>query len=288
MSGLHSQITSGIKDAMRAKDKVKLATLRDAKSKFMLEQSKTGATENLSDKEAIKIISKLYKQRLETAEARIRDSEDEVFGELRVTTTTGFGTLWLAPRINRLYEQYPDLNIDLILEERVLDLPMREADVAIRMKEPSQADLVRRRLMNVKMRLYATQKYLDKYGTPTSLEELDVHRLVTQGLEARQVNESIAWFKPILEHNHGSNLTMNNYFGVLQAVLHDTGIGVLPDYVSDEVPELVRVLPDDQSKEIPVFLAFPEELRHSKRVQAFRDFVLEEIKTHRLHKSENV
>ena len=94
--------------------------------------------------------------------------------------------------------------------------------------------------------------------------------------------------KPILEHNHGSNLTMNNYFGVLQAVLHDTGIGVLPDYVSDEVPELVRVLPDDQSKEIPVFLAFPEELRHSKRVQAFRDFVLEEIKTHRLHKSENV
>ena len=58
MSGLHSQITSGIKDAMLAKDKVKLATLRDAKSKFMLEQSKTGATENLSDKEAIKIISK--------------------------------------------------------------------------------------------------------------------------------------------------------------------------------------------------------------------------------------
>ena len=95
---------------------------------------------------------------LKPLEARIRDSEDEVFGELRVTTTTGFGTLWLAPRINRLYEQYPDLNIDLILEERVLDLPMREADVAIRMKEPSQADLVRRRLMNVKMRLYATQK----------------------------------------------------------------------------------------------------------------------------------
>ena len=227
-------------------------------------------------------------KRLETAEARIRDSEDEVFGELRVTTTTGFGTLWLAPRINRLYEQYPDLNIDLILEERVLDLPMREADVAIRMKEPSQADLVRRRLMNVKMRLYATQKYLDKHGTPTSIDELDVHRLVTQGLEARQVNESITWFKPILEQNHGSNLTLNNYFGVLQAVLHDTGIGVLPDYVSDEVPELVRVLPEDQSKEIPVFLAFPEELRHSKRVQAFRDFVLEEIKTHRLHKSENV
>ena len=68
MSGLHSTISSGIKDAMRAKDKVKLATLRDAKSKFMLEQSKTGATDDLSDSVAVKILSKLYKQRLETAE----------------------------------------------------------------------------------------------------------------------------------------------------------------------------------------------------------------------------
>ena len=94
-------------------------------------------------------------KRLDAAAARIRDSEDEVYGELRVTTTTGFGTLWLAPRLPQLYEKYPDLNVDLMLEERVLDLPMREADVAIRMKEPSQADLIRKRLMSVQMRLYA-------------------------------------------------------------------------------------------------------------------------------------
>lgn len=87
-------------------------------------------------------------KRLDAASARIRDSEEEVFGELRVTTTIGFGTLWLAPRLPKLYEQYPDLNIDLMLEEKVLDLPMREADVAIRMKEPSQADLIRKRLMS--------------------------------------------------------------------------------------------------------------------------------------------
>ncbi|MCB2105894.1 MAG: LysR family transcriptional regulator, partial [Rhodobacteraceae bacterium] len=91
-------------------------------------------------------------KRLDATAARIRDSEDEVYGEIRVTTTTGFGTLWLAPRLPTLYEKYPDLKIDLMLEERVLDLAMREADVAIRMKEPSQADLIRRRLMNIRMR----------------------------------------------------------------------------------------------------------------------------------------
>lgn len=78
MTGIHSQITNGIKDAMRAKDKVKLATLRDAKSKFMLEQSKTGATEDLSDSEAIKILSKLYKQRLETAEVYKSQSREDL------------------------------------------------------------------------------------------------------------------------------------------------------------------------------------------------------------------
>ena len=227
-------------------------------------------------------------KRLDAATARIRDSEDEVFGELRVTTTTGFGTLWLAPRISHLYDRYPDLKIDLILEERVLDLPMREADVAIRMKEPSQADLVRRRLMNVNMRFYTTQAYLDKHGTPKTYADLENHRIVSQNLNTRQVNEGVAWLRPLLSSDHASHLTVNNYFGVLQAILHDTGIGVLPDYVSDEIPGLLRVLPDEQSQEIPVFLAFPEELRHSKRVQAFRDFVLEEIKTHRLHKTESV
>ena len=81
MTDIHSQITNGIKDAMRAKDKVKLATLRDAKSKFMLEQSKTGATENLSDGVAMKIISKLHKQRLETAEVYTTQSRDDLAEE---------------------------------------------------------------------------------------------------------------------------------------------------------------------------------------------------------------
>jgi DNA-binding transcriptional LysR family regulator len=81
----------------------------------------------------------------------------------------------------------------------------------------------------------------------------------------------------LLENDISSRLMVNNYFGVLQAVLHDLGIGVLPDYVVEEHPNLVRVLPDLESDDVPVYLAYPEELRHSKRIQAFRDFVQEEI-----------
>ena len=217
-------------------------------------------------------------KKLEATEARIRDSEDEVFGELRVTTTVGFGSLWLAPRLGRLYDKYPDLKIDLLLEERVLDLPMREADVAIRMKEPSQADLVRRRLMNVNMRLFASQSYVDTFGAPETFDDLRNHRIVSQNLTSQQVSAGLTWIAPLLAGEHVSHLTVNNYFGVLRAVLHDVGIGMLPTYVTADYPQLVRVLPDEQSQEIPVYLAYPEELRHSKRVGVFRDFVLEELK----------
>jgi len=223
-------------------------------------------------------------KRLDTAAARIRDSEEEVFGELRVTTTTAFGTLWLAPRLPKLYHKFPDLKIDLMLEERVLDLPMREADVAIRMKEPSQADLVRRRLMSVRMRLYATRTYLADRATPERPEDLSDHRLICQGPTTAQVAAGAALVQELMTNDIRSLLTVNNYFGVLQAVLNNLGVGVLPDYLADDFPELVRVLPEVESTEVPVFLAYPEELRQSKRVSAFRDFVMEEIMAYRKSK----
>ncbi|UWQ30484.1 LysR family transcriptional regulator [Leisingera sp. M527] len=224
--------------------------------------------------------------RLEAASARIRDSEEEVFGELRVTTTVGFGTLWLAPRLTKLYEQYPNLKIDLMLEERVLDLPMREADVAIRMKEPSQADLVRKRLMTVRMGLYASPSYLEQRGTLETVEDISQHRLICQNQRSAQVGSAAVLGKMLMAHNPGSLLTVNNYFGVLQGVLHNLGVGILPDYVTEEFPQLVEVLPEEDQHSVPVYLAYPEELRHSQRVGAFRDFVQSEIMAHRKHMKE--
>jgi DNA-binding transcriptional LysR family regulator len=216
-------------------------------------------------------------KRLEATAARIRDSEDEVFGSLRVTTTTGFGTLWLAPRLHRLFERYPNLKIDLMLEERILDLPMREADVAIRLKEPSQAELIRRRLMEVHIRLYASKDYVTKHGLPTKPEDLAGHRIITQSPSSPQVRAGADFVQPFLAMAPTSSLTVNNYFGILQGVIHGLGIGSLPDYLTGDFPDLIHILPEEKSAPIPTYLAYVEELRHSKRVNAFRDFVLDEI-----------
>ena len=221
--------------------------------------------------------TKTMNKRIDAAAARIRDSEEEVFGELRVTTTTGIGTIWLAPRLYKLYETYPDLKIDLMMEERVLDLPMREADVAIRMKEPSQADLIRKRLMFVRIGLYATREYIARHGAPETLDDMKNHRLIFQNPKSPQVLAGQNLVRELMTYEIGSTLTVNNYFGVLQAAIHNLVIGMLPDYVTHAIDTMVRVLPDVESMEVPVYLAYPEELRHSKRIEAFRDFVENEI-----------
>ncbi|MEM6677454.1 MAG: LysR family transcriptional regulator [Pseudomonadota bacterium] len=218
-------------------------------------------------------------KRLTSAAARIRDAKDEVFGELRVTTTAGFGTLWLAPRLSRLLDEYPNLSVDLILTEAILDLPMREADVAIRLTAPSQADLIRRPLMDIAMRLYATEAYLEENGTPATAEDLKDHRMIAFSAAAPQPAESAAWLAELRAGAAPAHLRMNSYFGMLKAARSGLGIAALPDYIVRDAPELVPVLPEEKSAPITVYFVYPEELRHSQRVLAFRDFLLRELES---------
>ena len=131
--------------------------------------------------------------------------------------------------------------------------------------------------MSVHMRLYASADYLTERGQPDNLNAFSNHRLICQNPSAPQVAVSATLVQKLISYKPKSTLTVNNYFGVLQGVINNLGIGVLPDYVTHDFPQLVRVLPEIENAEVPVFLAYPEELRHSRRIAAFRDFVHDEI-----------
>ena len=131
------------------------------------------------------------------------------------------------------------------------------------------------------MRLYSTKEYIQKNGAIESATDISKHRLICQSLSSAQVAAGTTLVRHLLSYDVPSLFTVNNYYGVLQGVLNGLGVGVLPDYVTEDFPDLVRVLPDLESGEVPVFLAYPEELRQSKRIAAFRDFVQDEIISHR-------
>ncbi|CAH2604973.1 LysR family transcriptional regulator [Rhodovastum atsumiense] len=215
--------------------------------------------------------------KLAMTEALLTESKEKPAGRLKVTTTVGFGSSWLAPRINAFNQQYPDVTMQLLLDDSDLDLAMREADVAIRMHAPKQPDLVQRHLLSLDWHVCASADYLQRHGTPTKPEDLDGHHLILFG-NYRPPVPDIDWLAEAgrkTGHPRRGVLEVNSLTAMLLAVQSGLGIAALPDYMAaDPANGVVRLLPDIKSPKVDVYFVYPEELRNSKRVAVFRDFLL--------------
>jgi DNA-binding transcriptional LysR family regulator len=214
--------------------------------------------------------------KLAITEALLTESKERAAGRLKVTTTVGFGSSWLAPRLYGFLEAYPDVSVSLLLDDAELDLAMREADVAIRMRPPKQPDLVQRHLMMLQWMICASPEYLKKHGVPQRAEDLDAHRLILFGPHHPPVQE-VNWLADAGRRPGNPRralLEVNSFHAQLLAIRSGLGIGALPDYVMAENPDLVHVLTDMKGPKVDVFFVYPEELRNSKRVAVFRDFLL--------------
>jgi DNA-binding transcriptional LysR family regulator len=214
--------------------------------------------------------------KLAMTEALLTESKEKPAGRLKVTTTIGFGSAWLAPRLQAFLDAYPEVSMTLLLDDTDLDLAMREADVAIRMHPPKQPDLVQRHLLAIDWHVVASPEYLKRMGTPQKAEDLDSHKIILFG-NYRPPVPDVDWLaeigrrpgsprKPLLE--------VNSLTAMLQAAKSGLGIAAVPDYMHAEAEGLVRLLPDVKAPKVDVFFVYPEELRNSKRVAVFRDFLL--------------
>ena len=218
--------------------------------------------------------------KLAMTEAQLMDAHEKPSGELRVTATVGLGANWLTPRIREFVELYPDITVNLILADRELDLGMREADIAIRLRAPVQPDLIQRKLMTVNHHVYASPDYLKKRGTPTRLEDIIDANLISYGDEAPSNISNVNW--PVHELAKAGRtkepiFKVNNVYGLLLAVQSGLGIASLPDYIVDGHANIIRILPDVGGPTFDSYYVYPEELRKSKRVTIFRDFLIQKV-----------
>ena len=216
--------------------------------------------------------------KLEAVRSRLIDSREKPHGELRVTTTLGLGANWLSPRLGEFLELYPEIRLQLLLTDDDLDLGMREADVALRLREPSQPDLIRRRLFTVHFHAYASVDYLKRHGQPRSIGDLDAHRLLAFGTTTAShllydLNSLLTVGREA-RNPRTPHIAANNLGAITRAVEHGVGIAVLPDYCVAPDSGLVRLLPQADMPEMECFLVYPEEMKNVARVQAFRDFLV--------------
>ncbi len=214
--------------------------------------------------------------KLAMTEALLTESKEKPAGRLKVTTTVGFGATWLAPRLAQFLEAYPDVSISLLLDDTDLDLAMREADVAIRMHPPKQPDLIQRHLKQISWLTLASPAYLARHGTPQRPEELDQHRLILFGDYHPPVAD-INWLAEAGTRSaraRRATLEVNSLHAMFLAIKAGVGIGALPDWMGTDLDGLTRLLPDLKSPKVEVYFVYPEELRNSKRVAVFRDFLV--------------
>jgi DNA-binding transcriptional LysR family regulator len=216
--------------------------------------------------------------KLAMTEALLTESKEKPAGRLKVTTTMGFGA-WLAPRLQSFLEQYPDVSMQLLLDDSDLDLAMREADVAIRMHPPKQPDLVQRHLMAIEWHVCASPEYLKANGTPTKVEDLDGHRLILFG-DYRPPVPDVNWLADAGRRAGSPRrglLEVNSLHAMMLAVKSGMGIASVPDYMHAETDGLVQIMPELKAPRVDVYFVYPEELRNSKRVAVFRDFLLAKL-----------
>lgn len=220
------------------------------------------------------VVSKIH-----VTEQQILEGTERPRGKLKVTTTTSFGSTWMMHNIKKFIDKYPEIDVQLLIGDYDYDLLTRQADVAIRFHPSDHLDLIQRQIATFHYHLYASPTYLNEYGRPKNGEDLDNHELITYGDLSTSPISNINWAleyctkvkrKPVLE--------VNNIYGVLQAVKSGIGIASLPDYLVQGSMSIVPILEDHQGHEFPAYFVYTQELKKSKRIAAFREFILKEFK----------
>ncbi|MEL6748235.1 MAG: substrate binding domain-containing protein, partial [Pseudomonadota bacterium] len=215
--------------------------------------------------------------RLQTTRTLLADSKDKPSGDLRVTAPVGLGSTWLTPRLPNFQQLYPDITVDLILTDVQIDIAMREADCGIWLSEPSQKELIRRPLFTVHLHAYASPSYIKEMGSPNTIDELNGHRLITFGGAPHLPSSEMNWVANSTRErgiDAKTVLKVDNIYGLLEAARAGIGIAVLPDYIVNDDNQFVVVMENTDLPELSSYFVFSEELRGSKRLTVFRDFVV--------------
>ena len=215
--------------------------------------------------------------KLEAMRTMLADSKERPNGELKVTTAVGLGSSWLSPRLGEFLDLYPGIRMQLLLSDEELDLSMREADVAIRLWQPVQPDLIQRRLFTVHFHACASADYLKRHGHPRSPEELDDHRILLVGGQVPHYYQRLNWLREAGRPENSPReaaLIVSNVIGLKAAAEHGVGIATLPDYLTEGAEGLVQLFSDSEAPTLEAYFVYPQELRSVARVQVFRDFLV--------------
>ena len=226
-------------------------------------------------KTAHEVISKL-----KDVETSLSDQKNKPTGKLTITTVRSFGTHWLTPRIQEFMQLNPNIEVELIFDDKELDLSTRQADIGIFMRRPKQLNYIQRKLVDINYYIYGSTKYLEKYGIPKTINDLNKHRFISFGKGAPSPVFNPDWaLKLGVKDNkkRKSIMKVNSVMGLLLAVESGVGLAALPEYLVSSSTNVIKVLPNSAGPITEAHFVYPQSLKNVARVQAFRNFLYSKI-----------
>jgi DNA-binding transcriptional LysR family regulator len=215
--------------------------------------------------------------KLEMVKMQLTETTEKPTGRLRITTTVGLGQGWLTDKVQEFLALYPEMQVQLILDNEELDVNMRHADCAIRLREPQQSDLIQRKLFTVHMHVYAAPAYISRYGEPQTLEELDNHRIISFGEPAPNYLLDVNWLETAARPDDDPRvpvLQINSLTSIKRACLLGIGIAMLPDYIVGRDPGLVQLVTNADVPSFDTYFCYPAEMKNAAKLKVFRDFIV--------------
>ena len=226
-------------------------------------------------KTAHEVISKLKE-----VETTLGDKKSKPSGKLTVTTVVSFGTTWLTPRIQEFMQLNPEIEVELIFDDKELDLSTRQADIGIFMRRPKQLNYIQKKLIDINYHIYGSHKYLEKHGYPKTINDLKNHKFISYGKGNPSPVYNPDWaLKLGMKDNKRRKTVMkvNSVYGLLLAVQSGVGLAALPDYLTVNQPSIAKVLPSTEGPITEAHFVYPQSMKNVARVQAFRNFLYSKI-----------
>jgi molybdate transport repressor ModE-like protein len=209
-----------------------------------------------------------------SAAQSIGSSKLEATGAVRIGTPDGFGTKFIAPRLGELCNRHPDLTVELVAMPREFSLSRREADIAVSLTQPNEGRLHSRKLTDYELGLYASRDYVANNPAVKTTADVPSHRFISY------IDDLI--YSPELEYAHFVSpdlrpaIKSSNLIAQLNSTIAGAGLCVLPCFIAQDEPMLVRVLPSFRL--IRTFwLLIHSDLRNTARVRVTADFIAEQI-----------
>jgi len=199
-------------------------------------------------------------------------------GTVRITASEVVGVEVLPPILAQLQTSYPELKVELVLSNRVQDLLQREADIAVRMTQPKQEQLIARRVGQVDLGFHAHRAYLERRGTPQTLDELAQHALIGFDEETAFVRAARKGFTQWQRDNFA--LRTDSDVGQLALIRAGCGIGICQNALAARDPQLVHLLPDSFTLGLETWLTMHEDLRNTPRCKVTFDALLQGLQTY--------